>query len=144
MLRFIVWLIVLLPSTAFALEYKSTLAEATIFYDGPSTKSSKLFVVGKDYPVEVLVTVENMVKVRDASGSLAWVEKKALSDKRTLQIKVPVAEIMVSPDEKANVVFKAEQNVLLELLEPGTSGWAKIKHRDGQTGYIRIQQVWGL
>jgi hypothetical protein len=46
------------------------------------------------------------------------------------------------------VVFKAEQNVVLELVDPAyvsnTPGWAKVRHRDGQQGYIRIAQVWGL
>jgi hypothetical protein len=34
--------------------------------------------------------------------------------------------------------------VALELLEPASAGWAKVKHRDGGIGYIRANQVWGL
>jgi hypothetical protein len=48
-------------------------------------------------------------------------------------------------------VFRAEQNVLLELAEPAASpsstatpGWVKVRHRDGQTGFVRISQVFGL
>jgi len=59
-----------------------------------------------------------------------------------------VAEIFASPEASAPVVFKAEQNVLLELMEagqaPSVPGWARVRHRDGQTGFVRIGQVWGL
>jgi len=41
--------------------------------------------------------------------------------------------------------------VLLELAEPATSpvataspGWVKVRHRDGQTGFLRVSQVFGL
>jgi hypothetical protein len=66
-------------------------------------------------------------------------------------VRVPLAEVRASPDESAPVVFRAEQNVLLELAETATSaattsmpGWVKVRHRDGQTGYVRIAQVFGL
>jgi SH3-like domain-containing protein len=132
-------------TAAHALEFRATTEAATIFYDGPSLKSHKLFVVGRDYPVEVVVSVEGWVKVRDINGApLAWVEKKALGERRVVAVKVPVAEVLSSTDSNAKLVFKAEQNVLLDLLEPPNSGWVKVRHRDGQTGYISISQVWGV
>ena len=66
-------------------------------------------------------------------------------------VRVPVAEVRAIPDDAAPLVFRAEQNVLLELAEPATSagttampGWVEVKHRDGQAGYVRITQVFGL
>ena len=105
-------------------------------------------MLGRDYPLEVIVNVEGWLKVRDAGGTVAWVERKALADRRTLVVRTPVAEILANADASAPLVFKAEQNVLLELVDPGqamaTPGWAKVRHRDGQTGFVRIGQVWGL
>ena len=130
---------------AVALDYRVTTDAATILYDGPSSKARKIFVVGRDYPFEVVVTLEGWVKVRDMAGApLAWVERKALGDRRIVVVKVPVADVVASTEPAAKTVFRAEQNVLLELLEPPESGWAKVRHRDGQSGYIRIAQVWGL
>lgn len=130
---------------AAALDYRATTEAATILYDGPSLKSQKLFVVGRDYPFEVVVTLEGWVKVRDMIGSpLSWVEKKALGDKRIVVVKTPVADVLAAGEAGAKVVFRAEQNVLLELVEPPVSGWAKVRHRDGQTGFISISQLWGL
>jgi SH3-like domain-containing protein len=130
---------------AAALDYRATVDPATILYDGPSLKSQKVFVVGRDYPFEVVVTLEGWVKVRDMAGApLAWVERKALGDKRIVVVKTQVADVLGAGDAGAKIVFRAEQNVLLELVEPPVSGWAKVRHRDGQTGFISIAQVWGL
>ncbi|MBK8741524.1 MAG: hypothetical protein IPM02_19290 [Betaproteobacteria bacterium] len=128
-----------------ALEFRATVDAATILYDGPSAKSRRVFVVGRDYPFEVVVALEGWVKVRDMAGApLAWVEKKALGDKRIVVVKVPVADVLAAGEPAAKSVFRVEQNVLLELLEPPASGWARVRHRDGQTGFIAISQVWGL
>lgn len=128
-----------------ALEYRATVDAATILYDGPSVKAQKIFVVGQDYPFEVVVNLEGWVKVRDMAGApLAWVERKALGDQRIVVVKTPVADVLAAGETGARTVFRAEQNVLLELVEPPVSGWAKVRHRDGQTGFISISQVWGL
>ena len=128
-----------------ALEFRATTESATIFYDGPSLKSQKVFVVGRDYPVEVVVSVEGWVKVRDVNGApLAWVEKKALGERRVVAVKVPVADVFASADANSKLVFKAEQNVLLDLVEAPSSGWVKVRHRDGQIGYVAIAQIWGV
>ena len=135
----------LIPVPVAALEFRSTVEPATILYDGPSLKSQKVFVVGRDYPFEVVVSLEGWAKVRDMGGApLAWVERKALSDKRMLIVKSGPADVVAAPDSGARTLFRVEQNVLLELVEPPVSGWVKVRHRDGQVGYIAIGQVWGL
>ncbi|MEP7084656.1 MAG: SH3 domain-containing protein, partial [Betaproteobacteria bacterium] len=130
---------------AMALDYRATSDAATILYDGPSQKAQKLFVVGRDYPFEIVVSVEGWVKVRDMGGSpLAWIERKALGERRIVVVKSAVADVLAAGDPSAKLVFRAEQNVTLELLEAPVSGWAKVRHRDGQSGFISISQVWGL
>lgn len=137
----------LAATTAVAAEFRAT-SEVVVLYDAPSVKGKPLFVLGRDYPLEVIVTLESWLKVRDAGGTVAWVERKALADRRTLVVRTPVAEILANADASAPLVFKAEQNVLLELVDQGqavaTPGWVKVRHRDGQTGFVRIGQVWGL
>ena len=122
-----------------------------LLYDAPSAKAKPLFVYGRDVPVEVLVMVEGWTKVRDANGAIGWFASKGLGEKRALLVRVPVADVRASPDETATVVFRAEQNVLLELAENATSaattaspGWVKVRHRDGQSGFIRVPQIYGL
>ena len=137
--------------SAAAAEFRSTGEAATVLYDAPSLRAKPLFVLGRDMPLEVIVPVEGWIKVRDAGGTIGWVEKRTLVERRVLVVRVPLADVRAIPDDAAPIVFRAEQNVLLELAEPATSatttampGWVGVKHRDGQAGYVKISQVFGL
>ena len=124
-------------------EFRSVAEDAAVLYDAPSLKAQKLYLLGRDYPLEVVVALENWIKVRDANGELAWVEKKSLSNKRSVMVNVSLADVRQAPNDSATLVFQAERSVLLELVEFSDPGWIKVRHRDGQTGYVRINQVWG-
>jgi SH3-like domain-containing protein len=131
------------PLAATAGEFRSVADNAAVLYDAPSVKSKKVYVVSQGYPVEVVVVVEGWSKVRDASGELTWIESKRLSDKRTVLVKASVAQVREAARDGAPVVFEAAQDVLLEWLGVASGGWLRVRHRDGQAGYVRAGQVWG-
>ena len=137
----------LLATSALALDYRSV-SDNAVLYDAPSVKGVKHFIIARGTPVEVVLTQDYWVKVRDSSGNMAWVEARLLSPSRTLLVRVDKADIRTEPNEKSPIVFSADKNVLLDLIEASpatpTPGWAKVKHRDGQSGYIKAAQVWGL
>ena len=129
---------------AAALDFKAVSTDAAVLYDAPSSKANRMFVVNRGYPLEVIVAVEGWVKVRDASGALTWIEAKHVSDKpRTVMVRVPVVQVRQKPEDTAPVAFQAQQNVLLELVDV-SGGWVQVRHRDGGSGYVRPQQVWGV
>lgn len=128
---------------AWAIDYRS-LAESVAAYDAPSAKSKPLFVVLAGTPVELVVSLDGWSKVRDSRGDLAWVEKKFLSEKRNVMVRLERAQVRATADDKAALVFEAEREVLLELLEAAPGGWVKVRHRDGQSGFLKAPQVWGL
>jgi SH3-like domain-containing protein len=130
-------------SAASAAEFRSV-SEAGVLYDAPSAKGKRLFVIRRYTPVEVVVNLEGWSKVRDADGGLAWIERKNLVEKRTVQVTADRAEVRAEADAAAALVFSAEKKVALELISVGPAGWAKVRHRDGQEGFIRANQVWGL
>jgi SH3-like domain-containing protein len=127
-----------------AADFRSIADNAAVLYDAPSAKSKKLYILGRNYPVEVVVAVEGWTKIRDAGGDLAWVENKNLSERRSVMVKVSLADVRQAADDKAPLAFQAEQNVLLDLVELTGTGWARVTHRDGQSGYIKLNQVWGV
>ena len=134
-----------------ASEYRVVAEAPAVLYDAPSAKAKPLFVYGRDVPMEVLVAVEGWTKVRDSGGTIGWLAAKSLADKRMLLVRASSADVRANPEEAAAVVFRAEQNVLLELAETAASasatstpGWVKVRHRDGQSGFVRISQVFGL
>ena len=130
-------------SPAVALEFRSVAAPAAVLYDAPSLQGRKLALLNHGYPVEVVVTLDAWLKVRDATGELAWIEVSRLSNERMVMVRVARAAVRKAPEESAPVVFEAEQDVLLELVDI-LDNWAHVKHRDGLTGYIRITQLWGI
>ncbi len=115
---------------ACAAEFRSLGEHAAVLYDAPSVKADRLFIASRYYPFEVLVKLDHWTKVRDANGEVAWVENKSLGDRQTVMVTV--------------LAFEAYKQLLLEVLEPAADGWVKVRHRDGQQGYIRVAHVWGL
>jgi SH3-like domain-containing protein len=94
-------------------------------------------------PLEQVVVLDSWVKVRDKSGGLYWVEKKALSSTRYVFALSPIVDVLDKPEEGANKVFQVRQQIALQLLESTGAGWLKVKHLDGEVGYVRSTEVWG-
>ncbi len=140
---FIVGLLLALAYPASALEYRST-ARATILYDAPSTLAGKVAIAGSGLPLEVIVELQNWVKVRDHSGRLTWVEKSVLNGTRSVMIKIESSAIRQRPRPDADIVFRAARGVLLESIgEPDGFGWLPVKHVDGRTGWLPAHEAWG-
>ena len=132
-----------LAGVAHAADYRTVADPVAILYDAPSAKAKPLFLISRDTPLEVIVALEGWTKVRDVSGDLSWVEAKTLDARRHVVVNVASAKVRSAPDEGSAVVFSADKGVLLELAEPISSGWIKVRHHDGQGGYIRAADVWG-
>ena len=136
----------MMASTVHA-DFRQTSADATIAFEGPSAKATKQYLYSRGTPVEIVVQIEGWLKVRDAQGALAWVERRALTDRSNVQIKTPIADALAAPDATSPIVFRAENGVLLTLVTPqppNTGAWAQVKHRDGQVGFVRVDALFGL
>ena len=130
--------------SALALDFRSVDVPVAILYDSPSLQGKKLYLIRAQTPVEVILRLEGMAKVRDAEGTLAWIEARNLGERRTLVVTAPRAEIRQSDKLDAPVLAELDKWVVVEFVEPAAPGWAKVRHRDGVTGYVRSTQVWGL
>ena len=132
-----------LAGPASALEYRST-GHAAVLYDAPSTAAGKLAVAGSGLPLEVVVDTAAWVKVRDYTGRLAWIEKSALGGPRSVMVKAETSAIRQQPRADADIVFRAARGVLLDVTgKPDAAGWLQVKHANGLTGWIPVNEVWG-
>jgi SH3-like domain-containing protein len=120
-----------------------SVAEVAILYDAPSIKAKKLFVAPVALPLEKIVLLGNWSKVRDVSGKLFWVENRVLSSQRMVVVIRPVATVRMAADESSKVLFRVTQRVALEWLETDATGWVKVRHQDGDSGYVKSTEVWG-
>jgi len=139
-----------LPLVVAAADFRATADPATVMYDAPSARAKPLYVYGRDIPVETLVAVEGWTKIRDAAGTIGWVQSGMLTDKRMVVVRA-AADVRSAADDSAPVVFRADRDVLLEIAEPAASpattsmpGWIKVRHRDGDVGFVRLAQVFGF
>lgn len=116
-----------------------------ILYDGLSTKANKIFILSRFHPVEVLVKLDKWAKVRDADNTIGWMENTFLGEKRFVQVASGTAEVRAAPNAAATIVFEAQRAVLLEPTGAASlDGWLPVRHRDGQAGFVRVSQVWGI
>lgn len=129
---------------ALAVDYRSVNVPAAILYDAPSQKGKKLYLIKAQTPVEVVVRLEGWAKVRDAEGTLAWIEARQLAERRTVVVTAAKAEVRQSDKPEAAVLAELDKWVAVDFVEPASAGWAKVRHRDGVVGYVRSTQVWGL
>jgi SH3-like domain-containing protein len=130
-------------SAVHAVEYVSVRESNAILYDAPSINAKKLFVVNRYMPFEQIVTLDSWVKVRDHSGGLYWVEKRQLSNKRYVFALLPLVDVHAGPDSASPRMFQVRQQVALERIESTGTGWIKVRHLDGNVGYVRSTDVWG-
>ena len=132
----------LMALPAHALDYRAVAVPAAISYDAPSLQGKKLFVLGRDFPVEVIVNLDKWVKVRDYTGTLAWLEKSQLADKRMLVVTLP-GEVRAAAQDAAAVLTRADKGSLLEWQDTLPGGWVKVRLPNNAIGYIKQSQVWG-
>jgi SH3-like domain-containing protein len=143
-----VWLAVLgsafvQTTAAFAQEFKSVSVNAAIMYDAPSANAKRVFIAPRGMPVQVVSVVEPFVKVRDMSGDTAWVDRRSLGNNRSL-VALGTATLRAAAQDSAALVVQVERGVTLEMLDTPTAGWVRVKHSDGQTGFVKTSEVWGF
>jgi len=114
-----------------------------ILYDAPSDKSTKQWLIRKSTPLEKVVVLSKWTKVRDAEGTLAWIENANLGARRTLQVRAQECALRTRPSPQAPALFQLAQNVVVELLASPRDGWVRVRHPDGE-GYLSISEVFGL
>lgn len=134
----------LMPALASALDFRAVAVPKAILYDAPSAQGKKLYLIGQGYPVEVIVNLGEWTKVRDNQGSLNWIESKQLGTQRTVLVTQAQAELRQAAAVNSAVLGRLDKDVVLELQESAKSGWVKVKHRDGLTGYMQSSVLWGL
>jgi SH3-like domain-containing protein len=136
-------LLLLAAPAANALEYVSVADSTAILYDANSTKAKKLYVISRYTPLEVVVNLQGWIKVRDSSGTLAWIERRAVSDKQYVVVTVALASVLKVPEANAPVLYQVSRNVAIESLGINGGGWIKVRDLEGMVGYLKSIEVWG-
>ena len=120
----------------------SVSAEKVNLRAGPSSKKAILWEYGKGFPLQILATKGNWYKVTDFEKDVGWVFRKLVGRTPHMIVKKKRVNIRSGPGSKYKLIGKANYGVVFKTLEQ-RKGWAKIKHENGLTGWVRRDLVWG-
>jgi SH3-like domain-containing protein len=109
---------------------------------GPGENYEVLWSVGKYFPVDIVKTSGDWRQIRDYEGDVGWIHRSLLKEIPAVIVKGSLVNIREGPGKDAKVLFQAESGVSLKVEE--TKGkWLRVKHADGDTGWIHDSLVWG-
>lgn len=125
--------------------FRSIGVEDAVMFDAPSDKARRIYQAPKGMPVEVVSVLQVWVKVRDMQGDVAWVHREDLADRRTV-IATAQLPLLKEPYAAGARWFEAVRGVIFDLQDErvGDDMFVRVRHADGQAGFVASDQVWGL
>jgi SH3-like domain-containing protein len=129
-------------STAGAITLVSVAGENVNIRSGPGTNYSVVWELGEGFPLQVLEKKGDWIKVVDFEGDSGWVYKKLVGKKAHLIVKKKRINVRSGPGQRYRLVGKANYGVVFRTLKT-SNGWAKVKHENGLTGWIKRDLLWG-
>jgi uncharacterized protein YgiM (DUF1202 family) len=109
---------------------------------GPGENYSVLWELGNGFPLRVLGTKEDWLKVEDFEGDGGWIYNKLVGKKAHLIVKKPRINVRSGPGQRYRLVGKANYGVVFKTIK-STKGWAQVKHENGLTGWVKRDLLWG-
>lgn len=130
-----------LPCVVFAQERLAVTAGIANLRYGPGTKHEQLWQVEQYHPLLVLEKQGEWYRIKDYEGDQAYIHESLVSKIRSVITVKNQCNIRSKPGKKSQVLFTAEKGVPFKVLER-KGNWIKVKHADGDTGWIYKTLVW--
>ncbi len=108
---------------------------------GPGKKYDVLWQAEKYYPVIITLKEGDWYKIKDFENDIAWVHKSLLEKADCVITKKDKCNVRSKGSMKGSVVFTVDKGVPFKVLQK-TGNWIKIKHADGDIGWIYNTLVW--
>lgn len=110
---------------------------------GPGTNYAVLWELGQGYPLKILETKGDWLKVVDFENDTGWVHEDVVSGVAHLVVKKNIINIRSGPGKDYKVVRQAQKGVVLRTLERKDS-WVKVTHdEENITGWVLRSLLWG-
>jgi len=95
------------------------------------------------YPLQVLVSKEGFLNVRDYRGQVGWVRSDDVDETRTVVVKVRQGNLRDGPGTDYPVTLRAESGVCFKVVRQNGS-WVYLEHASGHRGWMHASLLWGL
>jgi len=114
---------------------------------GPSEQYPVIWELGKGFPLKIIGSKGQWLKVADFENDVGWIYRELVSRKPHLIVKAnrkskARINIRSGPGTKYNIVGKAEYGVVFQTLQQ-RNGWAQVRHESGLTGWVKRSLLWG-
>ncbi len=110
---------------------------------GPGNNQKILWELGKGYPLKVIGSKGNWLKVIDYENDTGWVFKKLVHRKAHLVVKKKIINIRKGPGTKYKIVRQAKKGVVFRTLKR-KKGWVKVSHDESKvSGWVKRSLLWG-
>ncbi|MFQ5849363.1 MAG: SH3 domain-containing protein [Candidatus Binatia bacterium] len=134
--------LILVEAAALAAEMVRVKVRMANLRSGPGTHFEKVWKVPRNYPFRVLKREGRWLKVRDFEGFEDWIYGPLTDHKPAVVVKVKRANIRKGPGTNYPVVFQTDWGVPFRVLKK-KGKWLKVRHDDGDKGWIFQKLVWG-
>jgi SH3-like domain-containing protein len=129
-----------------ASDFVSVKVKKAILFEGPSEATKKKLIVTEGYPLFVLVTLKEWLKVKDHKGEISWIKTNDTGPERTvmtLRFGVPLYK---EASSSSNRVADVEDSIVLKLSSTlVTDGWANVKSElNDLNGFVSAKDIWGI
>jgi SH3-like domain-containing protein len=133
--------LLILPGAVLAQERLSVTVGVANMRSGPGKKFDKIWQVEQYHPVMVVEKKGDWYKIKDFENDMAWLHKSLLGKIECVISIKEECNIRSKPNTKSAILFKVEKGVPFKVLER-QGNWIKIKHADGDVGWIYKTLVW--
>lgn len=109
---------------------------------GAGTHYPTLWRLDHGYPLEVIRTQGNWLKVRDFEKDVGWVYRPLVSNAAYVIVKSGSANVRRAPTLNARILGKAEYGEVMRKLER-RNNWVKVQRKGGTKGWVARNLLWG-
>jgi SH3-like domain-containing protein len=132
----------LLQGTSQAAETIRVKVKEANLRSGPGKKFEKMWNAPMNYPYRVMERKGKWLKVQDFSGYEDWIYGPLTDEKPAVVVKVKQANVRKGSSTNDEIVFTADMGVPFLVLDK-KGDWLKVRHEDGDEGWIFQKLVWG-
>jgi len=144
----LVFQIILLLIVFFAFHPEDGFAERLAVTDsianirsGPGTNNVIIWKVEKDHPLEIIGKKGKWYHFRDFEKDEGWIHNSLVGKVKTVITKKEKCNIRSGPGTKYEILFRVEKGIPFRVLKR-QGVWIKIRHADGDQGWIHNTLVW--
>ncbi len=128
--------------SAGAATYVSVTGDNINVRTGPGTNNQVSMELFKGYPLQVLETKGEWLRVIDYEKDKGWIHKSLVVDGNTVIVNGTKSVNMRSePSTNSSIVANVDRGVVLTKLE-SRGKWLKLKHSSGLIGWIYKPLLW--